>query len=346
MDVKLKIDHKTLKLIAELDRFKGNWSATQLLAPDRLQSLKQVATIESIGSSTRIEGAKLSNLEIEKLLLGIKTFSFRSRDEQEVAGYAEAMELVFSSFKDLRLTENHIKQLHSVLLKFSQKDERHRGKYKKFPNHVEAFDAEGKSLGVVFETTKPFDTPKRMTELLDWTNKTLQEDEMHPLLVISIFVVHFLAIHPFQDGNGRLSRVLTTLLLLQYGYSYVPFSSFERIIEANKERYYLALRRAQSTLRKGDAKLSDWIHFFLESMVKQKEHLEKKLKSEALIGELPETSSQIIQFIKDHGRATVAQIVAVTGKNRNTVKAHLQRLVRDGRLTQHGKHKGTWYGLV
>lgn len=346
MEVKLKIDSKILKLIAELDEFKGSWAATQLLAPDRLLSLRQVATIESIGSSTRIEGAKLSDQEVEKLLLGVKTFSFRSRDEQEIGGYAEAMELVFTSFKDLELTENHIKQLHSLLLKFSQKDERHRGEYKKFPNHVEAFDSEGKSLGVVFETTKPFDTPKRMTELVKWTNRILEENEIHPLLIVAVFVVCFLAIHPFQDGNGRLSRVLTTLLLLRCGYSYVPYSSFERVIEANKEHYYLALRRAQSTLKKGDTKLADWIHFFLESMVKQKAHLEDKLRKESLIGALPETSSQILQFVKEHGRATVAQIVAVTGKNRNTVKVHLQKLVKTKRLTQHGKGKGTWYSLV
>jgi Fic family protein len=344
MDVKLKIDSKILKLIAELDEFKGSWAAAQLLGPDRLLTLRQVATIESIGSSTRIEGAKLSDQEVEKLLLGIKTFSFRSRDEQEVAGYAEAMELVFTSFKELDLTENHIKQLHSVLLKFSQKDERHRGEYKKFPNHVEAFDSEGKSLGVVFETAKPFDTPKRMRELVEWTNKAFEEKEIHSLLVVAVFVVHFLAVHPFQDGNGRLSRVLTTLLLLRCGYSYVPYSSFERIIEANKKQYYLALRRAQSTLKNGDTKLSHWIHFFLESMVKQKVHLEEKLKKEMLIGALPETSSQILEFIRDHGKATVAQIVAATGKNRNTVKAHLQRLVKEKRLNQNGRGKGTWYG--
>src|SRR3989338_8309954 len=159
MEIKLKIDHQLLKLIALLDEFKGKWSATQLLVPDRLKSLRKVATIESIGSSTRIEGAKLSDSEIEKLLSGVKTFSFRSRDEQEVAGYAEAMELVFSGHTEMPLSENHIKQLHGVLLKHSEKDQRHRGEYKKFPNHVEAFDASGKSIGIVFETTSPFETP-------------------------------------------------------------------------------------------------------------------------------------------------------------------------------------------
>lgn len=344
--VTIQIDQKLLALISELEEFKGKWSATQLLAPDRLVALRKVATIESIGSSTRIEGAKLSDSEVEKLLSGVKAFSFRSRDEAEVGGYAEAMETIFSDYSQLSLTENHIKQLHTTLLKFSQKDERHRGEYKKFPNHVEAFDPKGKSLGVVFETTTPFETPKRITELVEWTNRMFDTKEMHPLLVIGVFVVHFLAIHPFQDGNGRLSRVLTTLLLLRAGYSYVPFSSMERVIEANKEQYYLTLRRAQGSLAKDSAKLPEWITFFLKTMVKQKQELEKKMEKENLLASLPEVSAQILAFIHDHGRATIGDIVTVTQKNRNTVKAHLRELVKQRKLSQQGKGKGTWYKLA
>lgn len=346
MEFKLKIDHPLLKLIAELDEFKGRWSATQLLAPDRLKVLRQVATIESIGSSTRIEGAKLSDSEVKNLLSGVKAFSLRSRDEQEVAGYAEAMELIFSGHAEMPLSENHIKQFHGVLLKHSEKDQRHRGEYKKFPNHVEAFDPKGKSLGVVFQTASPFETPSKMKELVEWTQTALKEQEIHPLLVIAFFVVHFLAIHPFQDGNGRLSRVLTTLLLLRAGYMYVPFSSFERVIEANKEQYYLALRRAQGTLAGNGSKLGDWISFFLKSMVKQKAELEKKLERELLAEKLPELSSQIIAYIRDHGRATIGDVVAITKANRNTAKVHLRELVSAGRLVQQGKGKGTWYKLT
>ena len=343
MNPKIKLTHPLLKIIAELELFKGRWSATTLLVPDRLNALKQVATIESIGSSTRIEGVKLSDSEIEKLLSGIRRQSFTSRDEEEVAGYAEVMNLVFASFADLALTENHIKQLHSILLKFSSKDQRHRGEYKKFSNNVEAFDSTGKSLGIVFTTTSPFNTPKEMAELVLWTNENLQAQEVHPLLVIAVFVVHFLAIHPFQDGNGRLSRVLTTLLLLRAGYSYVPYSSFERVIEANKTGYYLALRRAQETITDDDSKLGDWILFFLQSMKKQKDNLEEKLGKEELLAKLPELSSKIIAIVKDHGKATIGDLVTLTNQNRNTIKVHLRELVRLGHLTQFGKGKGTWY---
>ncbi len=106
-----------------------------------------------------------------------------------------------------------------MLLKFSPKDERHRGNYKKFENSVQAFDLEGNSLGIVFETTSPFDTPRQMSEIVNWTAEHLSSPTIHPLLTIGVFTVTFLAIHPFQDGNGRLSRILTTLLLLKAGYS-------------------------------------------------------------------------------------------------------------------------------
>jgi len=343
MKPKLVLSHQMLKIISELDEFKGRWSATTLLAPERLSSLKHVATIESIGSSTRIEGVKLTDSQIEELLGGVARQSFSTRDEEEVAGYAEAMNLVFSSSSELTLTENHIKQLHSTVLKFSNKDQRHRGEYKKFSNNVEAFDQKGKSVGVVFKTTSPFDTPKEMKALVAWTNENLKSDEFHPLLVIAVFVVYFLAIHPFQDGNGRLSRVLTTLLLLREGYGYVPYSSLEKVIEDNKDKYYLALRRAQGTIGKGDSKLADWILFFLQSMKKQKNNLEKKLGQEDLLGKLPEASSSILAIVKERGRATMSDLVTLTKQNRNTIKVHLRELVRQGHLSQFGKGKGTWY---
>ena len=217
----LKITNEILALIAEIDEFKGAWRMIGRIAPERLSSLRRVATIESIGSSTRIEGARLTDREVEQLLSNIEIKSFATRDEQEVGGYANAMENIFAHWAAIDLTENHVKQLHRDLLKHSAKDERHRGEYKTLPNHVEAFGPDGQSLGVVFETASPFDTPRLMSELIAWTRASLDEGEIHPLLVIAIFIVVFLEIHPFQDGNGRLSRILTTLLLLRAGYAYV-----------------------------------------------------------------------------------------------------------------------------
>ena len=155
----LRITPAVLSLIAELDEFKGAWQAIGRIAPDRLSALRRVATIESAGSSTRIEGAGLSNRDVEILLSNLELRSFATRDEQEVAGYADVMETVFAHWPDISLTENHIKQLHRDLLIHSHKDERHRGDYKTLANHVEAFDADGQSLGIVFASATPFETP-------------------------------------------------------------------------------------------------------------------------------------------------------------------------------------------
>ena len=220
----LNITPEMLRLIAQIDEFKGAWKALGTLAPERLTALRRVATIESVGSSTRIEGSKLSDRHVETLLANLSIHTFTTRDEQEVAGYAETMEQVFQAWQHITLTENHIRQLHRDLLRHSDNDERHRGQYKHAPNSVAAFDAHGRQIGIVFETASPFDPPRLMQELVERTNTAFDARELHPLLIIGMFAVYFLAIHPFQDGNGRLSRILTTLLLLRCGYVYTPYS--------------------------------------------------------------------------------------------------------------------------
>ena len=343
----LSITQKTLKLIAEIDEFKGAWAAIGRISPERLSALRRVATIESIGSSTRIEGAKLSDQEVEQLLSGIETKTFSSRDEEEVAGYATVMEMIFESNSEITLTENHLKQLHRELLQYSSKDERHRGEYKTNNNHVEAIGPDGESIGIVFETASPFDTPRLMGELVQWANDNLESGELHKLIVIAIFVVVFLAIHPFQDGNGRLSRVLTTLLLLRAGYDYVPYSSLEGIIEQNKDSYYLALRRTQVTIRNEDPEWNHWLDFFLNALAQQKARLQKKIERERLVlGDLPGLSVRVLELTRERGRITVAEAAKLTGANRNTIKDHLSSLTRAGHLARHGKGRGTWYGLV
>jgi Fic family protein len=342
----LQISQDILTLIAEIDEFKGAWRALGTLAPDRLSALRRVATIESIGSSTRIEGSKLSDRDVEKLLSNLQIKSFATRDEQEVAGYADAMELILQSWADITVTENHIKQLHRDLLKYSAKDEHHRGAYKTTSNSVVAFDEDGKQIGIVFETATPFDTPRLMAELVSFVNETLEVKRLHPLLVVGIFVVVFLEIHPFQDGNGRLSRILTTLLLLRAGYAYVPYSSLESVIEQSKEEYYLALRQTQRTIHTDAPNWQPWILFFLRALQQQMKWLAKKVEREKIVlSTLPELSVQILEFAKEHGRVTIGDLAKLTGVNRNTLKKHLSQLVEKGHLVLHGSGRGAWYAL-
>ncbi|WP_374289626.1 Fic family protein [Desulfovibrio desulfuricans] len=340
----LSITPDFLGLIAEIDEFKGAWKALGTLAPERLSALRRVATIESIGSSTRIEGSKLSDSEVEKLLSNLAIQSFSSRDEQEVAGYAETMEQIFQSWEFIPLTENHVRQLHRDLLRHSGKDERHRGNYKTSPNNVAAFDGQGQQIGIVFETATPFDTPRFMRELIEWTNAALETKSLHPLLVIGIFTVTFLAIHPFQDGNGRLSRILTTLLLLRCGYAYTPYSSLESVIENSKEGYYLALRQTQTTIRTDAPNWQPWLLFFLRALHQQMKRLEKKVEQEHIVlAALPELSLQILEYAREHGRVTIKNMLILTGASRNTLKDHFRKLVENRQLTMQGKGRGVWY---
>ncbi len=341
----IAIDADMLRIVAGLDEFKGAWKAFQNIAPDRLGLLRKVATVESIGSSTRIEGVKLTDGEIERLLSGVGLKHFRSRDEEEVAGYAEAMNLVFESYADILVTENHIKQLHQITLKHSSKDTRHRGDYKKLPNNVEAFDAAGKRIGIIFETATPFDTPRKMRDLVQWFNRETVAGRHHVLILIAVFIVRFLAIHPFQDGNGRLSRILTTLFLLKAGYLYVPYNSLERVIEENKDRYCLALRRAQSTLDSDNARLNDWIIFFLRSLKQQADVLERKLKHETQLLSIPRVSQDILAATREYGRVTIRDLCRLTGANRNTIKVRLKDLVVRRQLVREGCGKGSWYRI-
>ena len=348
-ELKISLGQDLVKLIAEIDEFKGKWEALKTLSPERLSALRKVATIESIGSSTRIEGAKLTDAQVETLLSNLKLTSFKNRDEQEVAGYAETMDVVFQAYEDMRITENHIRQLHQMLLKHSNKDERHRGSYKTLTNHVVVKDAQGKEIGIIFETSTPFDTPREMEDLVHWVNKDILEEAIHPLLIAAVFIVTFLAIHPFQDGNGRLSRILTTLIMLRAGYDYVPYASMERIIEENKDLYYKALRRTQTTLKNEEPDWEPWIGFFLRCLKKQKDQLQRRLEKEKKAQDsdasLPELSLKIIVLLQEHERLGISQIVEYTGANQNTLKVRLRELVNTGRIQRHGKARATWYSL-
>ncbi|HSW72200.1 MAG TPA: Fic family protein [Chlamydiales bacterium] len=345
--INLIITPEMLNLIAEIDEFKGSWQQMGKIAPDRLSALKKVATIESIGSSTRIEGATLSDKEIEAMLTRANIASFESRDEQEVAGYAFVCEKIYDHFKDIPFTESYIKQLHSWLLKFSEKDVRHRGEYKKLPITIEALNPKGERIGVLLETTSPLETPSQMKGLITWVNQSLEEKRLHPLFVIGIFIVLFLAIHPFQDGNGRLSRILTTLLMLKSGYSYVIYSSLESIIESNKENYYLALQKTQKSWQNKRPDWTPWLLFFLNCLQRQKHHLEIKISREKLlVSELSDLARQILDLLSAHGNLKIQDLETFTKANRNTLKKTLALLVNKNYISLMGRGKSSFYTLA
>lgn len=343
---RLQPSHEILRFIASIDEFKGEWRIVENLEPERLPSLRRVATIESVGSSTRIEGARLSDQEVEALLGNLSSESFQSRDEEEVAGYAYVMETIHASWEQMPVTEGIILQLHRDLLRYSSKDERHRGEWKSLPNHVAAIGPDGEQIGIVFETATPFDTPRLMEGLLAWLAKEERDPTIHPLLRIAVFLVVFLAIHPFQDGNGRLSRVLNNLLLLRSGYSFASYSSLESVIEHNKEAYYLALRRTQTTLGNDVPDWDSWIMFFLRSMRTQVDKLRAKLTPQTP-GRTPLSplAERLATILREKGTLSVAEAVAQTGENRNTLKDKFAELVESGVAELHGKGRGSHYRM-
>jgi Fic family protein len=335
-----------LSKVAKIDEIKGRWTEGVNLSPQLLGRLRKSVLITSSGASTRIEGARLSDEEVEKLIQGLQINKFHDRDRQEVKGYYDLLENVFNSWKTISFNESSIKHLHNELLKYVEKDVRHRGEYKKVENDVAMFNQEGQKVGVVFETTRAFLTPKQMQELLIWTQEALQEKKYHPLLVIGNFVVEFLKIHPFQDGNGRLSRILTNLLLLKSGYVFVPYISHEKIIEDNKTEYYLALRKSQKTFESKNEDISAWLEYFLGVLEKQSKMAIELLSTEKMENILSPKQLLVWSFLLDVKEVMAGEIVTKTGVLRPTVNQVLVRLIEMKKIEKIGMGRTTRYKVI
>lgn len=332
--------------LTQIEEIKGNWHGSARLSPQILTRLKQTVLITSTGASTRIEGSQLSDEDIEKMLKGIAIQKFRTRDSQEVQGYYELLQNIFDSWQDLTFSENLIKHFHKELLKYVDKDTLHRGHYKQKENAVEMVNEAGESVGVIFETTKAYLAPLKMQELVDWTKSALTEKKYHPLLVIGNFIVTFLSIHPFEDGNGRLSRILTNLLLLEHGYSYVPYVSHEKIIEDNKPEYYLSLRKSQKTLKTKSPDISIWEGFFLDVILTQSNlamELLTKSNSESL---LSPQQLQVWNFLTKVTETTPKEIASQTGVPRPTINQVLNKLLDLKMIERLGQGSTTRYRKI
>jgi len=337
------IPSEVLSKIAKIDEIKGRWIGGLQINPQTLGRLKRSVLITSTGASTRIEGVKLSDKEIERLMQGVTAKKFTDRDSQEVQGYYELLHNVFDSWKSIKFNESAVKHFHNQLLKYVAKDQRHRGNYKKIENTVEMFDENGKSLGIVFEPTKAFLTPKEMQELMDWAERALEEKKHHPLLVIGNFLVEFLKIHPFQDGNGRVSRILTNLLLLKEGYLYMPYVSHEKLIEDNKNGYYLALVKSQKTFGKKSEDIFPWLNFFLDIFLKQSEMAIELMEGEDVEKLFSPKQSEVWSYLLNVPEATPLEICRETKITKPTVIQALNRLIKLKKIERIGMGRATRY---
>jgi Fic family protein len=329
--------------ITKIDELKGQWIAGAQLSPQVLGRLKRSVLITSTGASTRIEGAKLSDEDVEKLMRGIDIQRFTDRDKQEVKGYFELLENVFDSWKSLKFSESVIKHFHKELLKYVEKDKYHRGEYKKRENQVQMINAAGESVGVLFDTTPAYLTPKETQELVEWAQAALTEKKYHPLLIVGNFLVEFLQIHPFQDGNGRLSRVLTNLLLLKEGYLYMPYVSHEKFVEDNKPEYYMALRRSQKTFKSDDETIIPWLDFFLTIFLKQSEMAIELLSKENIERLLTQKQLAVWDCLQKIDSATPREISEKTKVAYPTVRQALDKLLRFKKVERIGLGRSTHY---
>lgn len=332
--------------IAKIDELKGQWISGARLSPQALGRLKRSVLITSTGASTRIEGARLTDADIEKLIRGINIQKFTDRDKQEVKGYYELLENVFNSWKDLKFNESLVKHFHKELLKYVKKDKNHRGKYKTRENKVHMVDKAGQSIGILFDTTSAYLTPSKMRDLVEWTQQTLKESKYHPLLVIGNFLVEFLKIHPFSDGNGRLSRILTNLLLLHAGYLYMPYISHEKLIEDNKPDYYIALRASQKTISLKKENITAWLDFFLKITLKQSQMAVKLLSKENIEKILSEKQLIVWHYIEGVKEASTGGIAKSTNVARPTVKQALETLLNLKKIERIGLGRSTRYRKI
>ncbi|MBI2411447.1 MAG: Fic family protein [Candidatus Kerfeldbacteria bacterium] len=349
-DIKRKYDNRVhnpephiVALLAEIDGIRGEFKSGLRMTPQAIDHLRKSTLITSAGSSTRIEGSKLTDEEVEKIMRGLAVSKFADRDSQEVQGYLETLQKVFESFQTLPLRESIITALHKELLKYSTKDDLHRGEYKKKENTVGVLGQNGQVVRIMFETTPAYLTAKEMQELVDWTIVALEKNRFHSLLIIANFIIEFLKIHPFEDGNGRTSRVLTNLLLLRSGYQFVHYVSHEQIVERRKDEYYIALRKSQQTFGTESETITPWLNFFLSVVREQATKALAYLQEEKVEDTLSPKQYAVWKYFGDVAEAGPTEIVKATGVVMPTVRQALNRLVKLGKLKRIGQGRGTRY---
>jgi Fic family protein len=337
----INIDWKLINEISKIDRFDASWISIEKREGQSLKQLKSIATIRSVGASTRIEGSKMSDEEVDVLLKDLEIEKLEDRDSQEVAGYFEVLDIISESYKGIEISENSIKGLHNALMQYSEKDQWHKGDYKQHSNSVEA-TLPGGTKQVIFETTPPgHQTEDAMKTLIEWYKKDIST---HPLVKCAIFTYEFVSVHPFQDGNGRLSRLLSTLLLLKQGYKWIQYVSFEHEVEYRKTEYYRELRSCQA--QRPNENVTSWVDFFFNAILNIQEQLLKKLETKGTVAQLSPREKSILVFIESNPGCKSGQIAEKLGIPNPTVKRILTEMVNKRLIEKFGTGPGTNYSIT
>ena len=340
-NLKIELDWKLISIISQIDRFDASWATIEKKEGLSLKQLKSIATVRSVGASTRIEGSKMSDEEVNVLLQAIDITKLEDRDSQEVVGYFNTLDIISESFLDIEISESSIKNLHNILMKFSIKDEWHKGEYKKHSNAVEANFGDG-TKQIIFETTEAgLATENALRNLVNWYKS---DNVTHPLVKCSLFTYDFLSIHPFQDGNGRLSRLISSLLLLKNGYNWVQYVSFEHEIENRKPEYYRVLRNCQS--QRPNENVSEWNSFYFDALKNIQEQLIQKLNFNNATTQLSQREKLILTYIENSVGCKSGEISQKLGIPNPTVKRILSELIQKRMIEKNGVGPSTNYSTI
>ena len=336
--MKLELGMKLIRELSKIDRFDASWTSIEKREGAILKQLKSIATVRSVGASTRIEGSKMTDDEVAILIDKLSFSKLEERDEQEVIGYFDALDTITENYPSIGISESQIKNLHKILMQHGERDAWHRGNYKQVSNAVEANLIDG-TKQIVFRTTEPgLATQDAMIQLLDWYHS---DNETIPLVKAALFVYDFLSIHPFQDGNGRLSRLLGSLLLLKNGYSWIQYVSFEHEIESRKAEYYKVLMQTQRN-RPGE-NITAWLSFFISCLINIQEQLMVKLEESKTVIPISQRDQRILFFIQHHAGSGSGEIAKKLNMALPTVKKSLSDLVSKRMITKEGQGKSTGY---
>lgn len=332
-----KWDSEVLSLIAAIYKYAGKQELYLKQRPDELEKLVEIAKIQSTESSNAIEGIVTTNTRIKQLVE--ESTTPKNRDEEEIAGYRDVLNIIHESFDAIPITKNYILQLHKIL--YSHMNNPIVGQTKTMQNYISATYPDGHTE-VFFTPMAPFEIPEALEKICEEYNRVIGNLEVEPLIAIPVFIHDFLCIHPFNDGNGRMSRLLTTLLLYRSGFYVGKYISLEAKIAKNKDLYYEVLGKAQNGWHEGEKDVVPFIKYLLGTILAAYKDFEDRFE---IIGEkLPAlemvrkaTKNKIGKFSKQDIRELCPSLSI------SSIEGSLRTLVKEGELMRGGSGKATYY---
>lgn len=328
-------DNEVINFLSLIHEYKGKQSFYMQQKPFELDRLVEIAKVQSTEASNAIEGIRTTETRLRQLM-SEKTTP-RNRDEKEIAGYRDALNIIHENFEYIPLTPNYILQLHKILLSHTDSD--FGGSFKNVQNYISATDAEGKQF-TLFTPLAPYETTEAMQEICEEYNRAIGEGRVDPLLIIPVFIHDFLCIHPFLDGNGRISRLLTTLLLYRAGFEIGKYISLEAKIAQNKDAYYAALEESQVDWHEQHDDPTAFVKFLLSMIIAAYRDFDDRIQI------ISPTSLDTVKNAVGNklGRFTKKDILELCpGLSASTVERHLRRLVMEGKLKKLGGGRTTTY---